>query len=207
MKPALLLLVLAAPVFAQPSEQARLEAKQAQFAPVDLKVDAAKLPENERQALGKLVEAARVMDALYLRQVWSGSETMLLKLLEDETPAGRARLRFFLTMKGPWDRQEHNASFIAGAPAKPAEANFYPAGATKEEIERWINGLSDADKAQATGFFTTIRRGQDGKPKIVPYSLEYQPVNNKRDGKWRAIKVEVSNPDLISRSRQGYFAR
>ena len=39
------------------------------------------------------------------------------------------------------------------------------------------------------------------------YTLEYQPVNDKRDGKWRAIKVEVSNPDLISRSRQGYFAR
>lgn len=39
------------------------------------------------------------------------------------------------------------------------------------------------------------------------YTVEYQPINDKRDGKWRAIKVEVSNPDLISRSRQGYFAR
>ncbi|MEO7673689.1 MAG: VWA domain-containing protein [Pyrinomonadaceae bacterium] len=39
------------------------------------------------------------------------------------------------------------------------------------------------------------------------YTVEYQPANDKRDGKWRAIKVEVSNPDLISRSRQGYFAR
>ncbi len=39
------------------------------------------------------------------------------------------------------------------------------------------------------------------------YTLEYQPPNSKRDGKWRAIRVEVSNPDLISRSRQGYFAR
>lgn len=39
------------------------------------------------------------------------------------------------------------------------------------------------------------------------YTIEYQPSNDKRDGKWRAIKVEVSEPDLISRSRQGYFAR
>lgn len=39
------------------------------------------------------------------------------------------------------------------------------------------------------------------------YTIEYQPTNDKRDGKWRAIKIEVANPELISRSRQGYFAR
>jgi hypothetical protein len=39
------------------------------------------------------------------------------------------------------------------------------------------------------------------------YTLEYAPVNEKRDGKWRAIKVEVPDTDLIARSRQGYFAR
>lgn len=39
------------------------------------------------------------------------------------------------------------------------------------------------------------------------YTVEYQPVNTKRDGKWREIKIEVSNPELISRTRQGYFAR
>lgn len=39
------------------------------------------------------------------------------------------------------------------------------------------------------------------------YTLEYQPTNVTRDGKWRAIKVEVTDPELIARSRQGYFAR
>lgn len=39
------------------------------------------------------------------------------------------------------------------------------------------------------------------------YTLEYSPRNEKKDGKWRAIKVETNDPDLISRSRQGYFAR
>lgn len=39
------------------------------------------------------------------------------------------------------------------------------------------------------------------------YTIEYQPSNIKRDGKWRTIKVEVTNPDLVSRSRTGYFAR
>src|SRR5215203_982105 len=39
------------------------------------------------------------------------------------------------------------------------------------------------------------------------YTIEYQPSNDKRDGKWRAIKVDVDRPDLIPRSRQGYFAK
>lgn len=39
------------------------------------------------------------------------------------------------------------------------------------------------------------------------YTVEYQSTNDKRDGKWRAIKIEVNNPDLISKTRQGYFAK
>lgn len=39
------------------------------------------------------------------------------------------------------------------------------------------------------------------------YTIEYQPSNLKRDGKWRTIKVDVSNPEFVSRSRTGYFAR
>jgi Ca-activated chloride channel family protein len=39
------------------------------------------------------------------------------------------------------------------------------------------------------------------------YTLEYAPINDRRDGKWRAIKVEVDQPDLIPRARQGYFAK
>ena len=39
------------------------------------------------------------------------------------------------------------------------------------------------------------------------YTIEYQPTNEKRDGKWRTIKVDVDQPDLIPRARQGYFAK
>lgn len=39
------------------------------------------------------------------------------------------------------------------------------------------------------------------------YTIEYQPTNATRDGKWRAIRIDVKNPELISRTRQGYFAR
>ena len=39
------------------------------------------------------------------------------------------------------------------------------------------------------------------------YTIEYQPINDKRDGKWREIKIEVNNTELITRTRQGYFAK
>ena len=39
------------------------------------------------------------------------------------------------------------------------------------------------------------------------YTIEYVPLNYKRDGKWRAIKVDIDRPDLIPRARQGYFAK
>ncbi len=119
-------------------DTAKLKAMAARFAPVDLTVDLSALPATERRALAKLVEAARVMDALFLRQVWAGNESMLLGLLHDDTPLGRARLHYFLTNKGPWSRLDHDEAFVPGAPAKPAGANFYPAGATKAAVERWI---------------------------------------------------------------------
>ena len=39
------------------------------------------------------------------------------------------------------------------------------------------------------------------------YTIEYQPTNEKHDGNWREIKISTDNPNLIPRTRPGYFAR
>ena len=153
---------------------ADLQTKSARFAPTELTADITALPANEREALAHMVRAAQVMDALFLEQAWAGNESMLYSLLTDESPAGKARPHEFVINKGPWSRLDHNAVFVPGAPEKPASANFYPEGATKTEVEKWIESLSGAEKASATGFFTTIRRGPNGKLIAVPYSTEYQ---------------------------------
>jgi hypothetical protein len=155
-------------------ETARLAGLQAGFAPVDLDADTSALPPNERLALGKLVEAAELMDPIFMQQIWSGNTSTLLRLLKDRSPLGQARLRSFPTEKGPWDRQDGNKSFIAGAPPKPAQGDFYPADASKDEVEKWIASLPAQSKAQATGFFSVVRRFPGGALKTVPYSVQYQ---------------------------------
>ena len=151
----------------------KLQTMAARFAPTEIGADLSKLSDNDRRVLAKLVEASKIVDALFLRQVWAGNEAMLLDLVRDTTPLGRERLHYFLINKGPWSRIDHNQVFVAGAPPKPVAANFYPDGASKAEIERWIQSLAEAERTRATGFFTVIRRAGNTFS-LVPYSLEHQ---------------------------------
>jgi hypothetical protein len=180
MPPLALALALAFQVTQMPS-LTELQKMTAQYAPADIGADLAALPKNERDALARLIDASRIMDALFLRQVWAGNDAMLQDLAARAAkPVGprasrsaASRLRYFLINKGPWDRLDHHKPFVPGAPRKPEAANFYPAGATKAEVQKWLDGLSGAAKDAATGFFTTIRRGEKGFV-AVPYSVEYQ---------------------------------
>jgi hypothetical protein len=177
-------------------EVQRLNAMSGRFAPVDIQVDLSGLPANERQALAHLVHAARITDSLFLRQVWAGNEALLLKLLEDTTLLGRTRFDYFLVNKGPWSRLDNDAAFIPGVPEKPAAANFYPAGATKADVESWLTGLSPTEHAAATGFFTTIRREASGVFTAVPYSLEYQGELAEMAQHLRAAAAVTTQPTL-----------
>jgi hypothetical protein len=153
---------------------AKLQSMAARFAPTEIGADLSRLSAADRRVLGKLVDASKIIDALFLRQVWAGNDAMLLDLVRDDTPAGRARLHYFLINKGPWSRLDHNEPFAPGAPAKPAAANYYPEDASKADVERWIQSLPEAERARATGFFTVVRRAGTSFS-LVPYSIEYQP--------------------------------
>jgi hypothetical protein len=151
--------------------------KIARFAPTELTADVSKLTPKDRQALDKIIAAAKLLDPLFLRQVWSGNEALEKKLQADKTPAGRQRLHYFYINDGPWSRLDEKQPFIDGVPReKPAQANYYPDDMTKQEFETWVQGLSDADKQKATGFFHVIRRDADKKLTIVPYSQAYKDI-------------------------------
>ena len=158
-------------------DQAQLEKMAGRFAPTPLQVDTSRLSSGDRQALVKLVEAARLLNDIYMRQLWSGDVDLYKQLQKDATPLGQARLRYFWINKGPWSDLDDFKAFLPGVPArKPLGANFYPEDMSKEEFESWQASLSTADQEQAKSFFTVIRRVKSGpKAKLisVPYSQEY----------------------------------
>ena len=166
---------------ATPATALQLTSMSVRYAPVALTADVTHLSAGDRQAIAKLVEAAKLVDVLQLRQRWSGNEALWAALKKDKSKLGQARLNYFWINKGPWSVLDAHASFMPASYAgiaipahKPEAGNFYPQGATKASLETWMNGLSADDKQQAQWFFTTIRAGKDGKYQTVKYSDEYK---------------------------------
>jgi hypothetical protein len=148
----------------------------ARFAPAPLKVDLSGLSAGDKKALAKLIEAARVTNEVFMEQLWSGNLALYHKLQQDKSPLGQARLHYFWINKGPWSEIDEHKAFLPGVPAKkPLGANFYPEDMTKEEFEAWVKTLSPAEKEQAEGFFTVVRRGPHKTLRLIPYHREWYP--------------------------------
>ena len=108
----------------------------ARFAPAELRVDTSELSAGDRKAVPKLVEAARVMNDIFLKQMWSGNQELYARLQKDTTPLGRARLHSFWLNKSPWSELDEHRAFLPDVPPKKLPgANLYPEDITKEEIE------------------------------------------------------------------------
>src|SRR5260370_25920931 len=156
-------------------DAAELSRMAARFAPTPLAVDISALSPGDKGALVKLIGASKVVNRLFMQQLWSGNLPLYKKLQQDKTPLGRARLHYFWINKGPWSEIDGHTAFLPGVPAhKPPGANFYPEDMTKEEFETWTKSLLPSEKTQAEGFFTVIRRDADKDLTIVPYSDEYE---------------------------------
>ncbi len=102
-----------------------LAAKIRRFAPTVITADTSGLSAKDRLALMKIIEAARLLDPLFLRQVWSGNEALLKKLERDKSAQGRERLHYFRINNGPWSRLDGDEPFIEGVPKeKPPQATI-----------------------------------------------------------------------------------
>ncbi|MCS0807538.1 hypothetical protein NX774_06320 [Massilia agilis] len=181
----------------------QLNAMAKRFSPTDLRADTSALSAGDRVAIAKLIEAAKIVDTLQLRQRWAGNEALWASLQKDKTPLGAARRNYFWLNKGPWSIIDDNKSFMPAEYAgiripatKPAAANFYPEGATKHELEAWMNALPADQKEQAQWFYTVIRKGSDGKFKTVKYSDEYKPELEKLAKLLREAAAATGNASL-----------
>lgn len=131
------------------SMQQRLD----QYTPVRLTTDIA-LSENERRMIPLLIEAADAMDEVFWVQAYGDRDSLLTTL---DGPTRRyAEINY-----GPWDRLHGNEPFVEGVGPKPAGANFYPADATREELE--------ARRDELLGLYTLVRRDSAGALTAIPY--------------------------------------
>jgi len=154
-------------------ELAELQAAQSRYVPAVIDADISRLSSADHQVLRRVLAAGQIMDEIFLRQMWSGNVAMRDRLRQETDALGRARYRYFQTHQGPWS-QVDGEPFIPGVPAeRPPGASVYPEDMAKDEFESWIETLARQERAEATGFFHTIRRGENGLTP-VPYSVEYR---------------------------------
>ncbi len=162
---ALALIFLAACTHKKPSDP--MQEKVARFHPVELKADLSQLTDNERKAIGLLIDAAMIIDDIFWSQAFDQDKETFLANLPDE-----AARQFALINYGPWDRLDGNKPFVEGFGEKPKSANFYPTDMTSEEFE----AFSDPDKAS---LYTLLRRDEGGKLICIPYSVAYREKHEK----------------------------
>jgi len=138
------------------SVQSRID----KYATVRLTTDLSKVSEQDREILGHFINAAAGVHDIFWQQAYGDPKPLLDGIADPQLK------RLVEINVGPWDRIDANAPFVAGAGAKPAGAQFYPADMTKDEFEAF------ADPAK-TGLYSLVRRDEAGKLKLVPYSQAY----------------------------------
>ncbi len=148
-----------------------LKTMAAKFAPTPLTVDTSHLSNADRRALVKLVEVGRVIDDLFMQQLWNGDLNLYHSFERNTSPLGNARLHLFRIYKGPWSDLDEHRAFLPDVPdRKPLGANFYPEDMSRDEFEHWIASLPEKDAQEAKSFFTVIRRNPQTRAlEIVPY--------------------------------------
>ena len=100
--------------------------------------------------------------------------------------------------------------------ALQAGATIYAVNMSEQGPERDITGAAIlknfADKSG--GRYVASPGGQELRDAFAAiaeelghqYTLAYRPLNRARDGRWRAIQIKVSKPNVTVRTRKGYRA-
>jgi hypothetical protein len=150
-----------------------LVARRAQFATAKLAVDLSSLSAKDRDALARLVAAAKVIDEVFRLQAWQGNPGLAARVGTLTGPLAPAARDYFRIMAGPWDRLKAFEPIIGALPHPPG-AGFYPEDLTREQLEAYL-AAHPAERAALTSPTTVVRRRDNGLA-AVPYSKEYSQL-------------------------------
>jgi hypothetical protein len=174
--------------------------------------DRALLNANEQAVVAKLIEASRLIDEIYWRQVSEDNPALHQKLEANRgrSPLDAAGFDYFVINKGRWDRLKSDEAFIAplgAAGKKPEGAGFYPTDITKEELEKYVAAHPDQKEA-LQGLFTVVRR--DGANlKAIPYSTYYKELLDPAAAKLReaaALTTNASLKDFLNKRADAFLS-
>ncbi len=154
-----------------------------QYAPFALKSDLSSLSPNQKEMIGKLIDAARYMDTLFVWQSY-GDPKLLFSMDVPQVVMEYIRINY-----GPWDRLDGNAPFVPGIGPKPAGANFYPVDMSKEEFDA-------ADLPDKSNQYTLLRRDENGKLITIWYHERWPELLSKAAGLLREAAVLAENEDF-----------
>ncbi|RZL16483.1 MAG: Zn-dependent hydrolase, partial [Pedobacter sp.] len=147
-------------VLAKDSLQTYVDERLDIYEKVKLTTNINDLSVSDRQILPLLIQAAKVMDDLYWKQVYPQRDSLLNTIKDEKTKS------FIWINYGPWDRLNGDKPFVAGIGPKPDALNFYPAGMTKEALKK-------SDAKDKYGLYSVIREETPGKYMSVPYHVLY----------------------------------
>jgi hypothetical protein len=131
------------------------------YVTVPLKADLSAFDADDRKMIALLVQASQRMDGLFWKQVGIDRDSFLAGI-KDPATRELADINF-----GPWDRLNGDQSFVEGYGARPPGIDFYPKDMSKEEFEK-------AQLPGKDGWYSLVRRDENGKLKLVPFHEEYQ---------------------------------
>lgn len=127
---------------------------------VKLTADLTHLNENQIKMVGILIDASKIMDALYWRQAYGAKNEFLTSITDDATR------KFADINYGPWDRLDGDKPFIASYSEKPLGAQYYPTDMTKEEFD-------SANLSDGKDLYTIVKRDDEGNLFTVPFHQEF----------------------------------
>jgi hypothetical protein len=169
----------------------------AQLPRTTIDYDRSLLTESDRAVVAKLIEASKLIDEIYWRQVSEDNPKWREQLAANagRSPLDRAGYDYFIANKGPWDRLKSDEPFI-GTMKKPEGAGFYPADMTKEQFESYLAAHPN-QKDELTGLFTVVRR--DGVNFVgIPYSAYYRDYLEPAAQRLREAAALTTNESLRS---------
>src|SRR3954469_15945697 len=148
-----------------------LAAQRAKIVRIDMHPDTSFLTAEERDVVNYLIQAADLLDPIFLRQVSVDNPRVRSEIASLNRADGPLLLDWFDFNAGPWDTLADNRPFWGDRPLPPG-GGVYPADLTKEALDAYL-AAHPGERDAITSPYTVVHR--EGERLVaVPYSVEYK---------------------------------